>query len=104
MSGDISYQQVHKTAVSPRELCAIIPQSVNDAILCALSKNPDERQPNARVLKAELTQILDDLGGCAKYGMQNQTQIADPPARSPAAAEPPSGLALEELDSELDLH
>jgi serine/threonine-protein kinase len=98
MSGDISYQQVHKTAVSPRELNPIIPQSVNDAILCCLAKDPDGRFPNARVLKAEMTRILEDLGGYAKYGIQNATQVVEP------SIESRSGGFTGGPDSDLDLN
>jgi tetratricopeptide (TPR) repeat protein len=103
MSGDISYQQVHKKGAPPRELCPTIPQSVNDLIMTCLSKKPEDRQPNARVLMGELTQILDDLGGCAKYNMQNVTQVAEcnPNLSTPGTK---GDRALAELDEEFDLH
>jgi tetratricopeptide (TPR) repeat protein len=103
MSGDISYQQVHKAPVPPREIGTTIPQSVNDIILRCLAKNPEERYPDARSLMGELAQALEDLGGCAKYGMQNATQVIDGPMPGqPQSVAASSGGNLAELDLDLE--
>jgi tetratricopeptide (TPR) repeat protein len=103
MSGDISYQQVHKAPTPPREIGPTIPQSVNDIILHCLAKNPEERYPDGRALMSELSQALEDLGGCAKYGMQNATQVMDGPMPGqPQSVAASSGRNLAELDLDLE--
>ena len=67
LSGDISYQQIHKNPVQPREITPVIPQSINDMIMRCLSKPIDERWPNASVLREEVDRILGELGGCNRY-------------------------------------
>ena len=103
MSGDISYQQVHKSPVPPRDVNPILPQSVNDAILRCLSKNPDDRYADARLLMTDLVKALEDLGGCSKYGIQNATQVIDGPV--PALEPSVSASSRESLaDFDLDLN
>lgn len=106
LTGDISYQQVHKTPISPRDVNTMIPQSVNEFILRCLQKEPDQRFSSAREAKDRLLQILSDLGGCKKY--DSMTPSGEPQSRI-AAIVPPAPAMDDDLDvpasldSDLDL-
>ena len=78
MTGDISYQQVHNIPVQPREINPIIPQNCAEVIMKTLAKKPEDRYPNAYVLKCELIEILHGLGGCRKFASHNSTEVAEP--------------------------
>ncbi len=67
LSGDISYQQVHKTPVAPRDINIKIPQSANEIIMKCLAKRPEDRFASANVLRVECDRQLQDLGGCKKF-------------------------------------
>jgi serine/threonine-protein kinase len=94
MSGDISYQQVHKAPAPPRDHNPVIPHSCNDLVLRCLAKRPEERFSCGNELRDAVAQILADLGGCHKYHSQNQTM----PNEEPAA-----GSGHVTLDDDLDL-
>ncbi len=77
MTGDISYQQVNKQPVEPRLINSVIPQSVNNFILKCLEKRPENRFPTASEAKNVLAEILQSLGGCAKF--ENMTSSSSAP-------------------------
>lgn len=67
LSGDISYQQVHKTPVAPRDISIKIPQTANEIIMKCLAKRPEDRFASANALRVECDRQLQDLGGCKKF-------------------------------------
>ena len=110
ITGDISYQQVHKLPTPPRELNPMIPQAASDAIMKCLAKRPEERYVNAYALKSVQAQIFEDLGGCSKWNMANITQAeeeGEAQARAATSAgatnseQPITGITMSDTD-ELD--
>jgi serine/threonine protein kinase len=89
LSGDISYQQVHKSPVAPRDINVKIPQSANEIIMKCLAKRPEDRYASAEALRIECNRQLDDLGGCSKYN--HSTEYIEPVNLD-------QGLDLGELD------
>lgn len=75
MTGDIAYQQVHNDPVVPMEINTAIPEKCSELILRCLAKKPQDRYENAHELKTAMSEILDELGGCTKYGNQDFTQV-----------------------------
>ncbi len=84
LTGDISYQQVHKQPVAPRDINPRIPQPLNDLVMRCLAKKPEDRHPSAEVLRGELSRQLSDLGGCAKFGHNtDRTEMIMPSEAGP---------------------
>lgn len=88
VTGDISYQQVNKKPVHPRKINPIIPQSLSNFIIKSLEKDPDARFGSAKEAKIALAEILETLGGCAKFN--SRTVVGDVVASEDAG--PDSGL------------
>lgn len=63
ISGDISYQQVNVMATPPREICPVIPHSVDRIIMKCLEKAPDKRYQSALECKQEIDEAYVRLGG-----------------------------------------
>lgn len=55
----LAMKQVHNQARSPRELNPAIPKSLENVILKALAKNPDQRYQNAPDVAQDLGRVLD---------------------------------------------
>ncbi|MEN6625520.1 MAG: protein kinase [Candidatus Sumerlaeia bacterium] len=72
LSGDISYQQVHKNPVAPRDINAKVPQTANEIIMKCLAKRPEDRFASAEALRIECNRQLDDLGGCKKFNRSTE--------------------------------
>ncbi|MCE5228469.1 protein kinase [bacterium] len=89
LSGDISYQQVHKSPVAPRDINVKIPQTANEIIMKCLAKRPEDRYASADALRAECNRQLVDLGGCKKFN--NSTEYIEPLKLD-------QGLDMDELD------
>lgn len=110
MTGDISYQQVNNTPLSPREVCGNIPESTSKVLLKCLEKEPGERYQTAIQLKLALLDELDMLGGCKKYqqqlanativdGFEEDDQNATNPGPNPQGLELGGDLDLDETPS-----
>lgn len=75
LTGDVSYQQVHNVPVPPREINPVIPQTCNEIVMKCLEKSVEHRFANASALRQALMEQLDALGGCAKFGRHQATDI-----------------------------
>ena len=102
LTGDISYQQVNKAPVPPREITPLIPEGANDFIMKCLEKDPKDRYSSASEARVELAEILEEIGGCQKY--ESDTLAGEEPLAGPASPTQKSSKAAEiKLDSDFDL-
>jgi len=63
ISGDISYQQVNVLPTPPRDICPVIPQSVDRIIMKCLEKNPGDRYQRSLECKQDVDEAYMRLGG-----------------------------------------
>ncbi len=99
---DVSYQQVHNKPDPPRTVNPIIPEACNSTIMRCLEKNPDKRHPATKILKLELLEQLNVLGGCKQFKDNRHPEKRDN-ADKPSLARWNEGTALLGSDDELDL-
>lgn len=59
-SGDIAYQQVHVAPQSPSQILEMIDPVINKIIMKSLEKKPRDRYQDAKDLKIELSELLND--------------------------------------------
>ncbi len=74
ISGDISYQQVNVTPTAPKEICPVIPESVNKIIMKCLEKSPSDRFQGALECKQLVDEAYVRLGGDPKR-LRQESQI-----------------------------
>ncbi len=77
----------------PREIVAAIPEQLENVVLHALEKNPDERPANAAEFRTELLELAD------KLGLEHHALISSPDiaALRIAGVESPSGRLVVDL-------
>jgi len=61
ISGDISYQHIHMTPTSPKDLCPLVPDDVNSIVLKCLAKVTEERYDDGLLLRQDVEQALERL-------------------------------------------
>ena len=93
----IIFAQLHDTPPTPSTLAAHpIPKALDDAVLRALAKDPDDRFPDARSFAAELSRIACEMRTATEStrGLSANERAASAPVhRTPIAAEEPTMLS-----------